>query len=254
MEFKTIQVKWEEDICSIRLNRPDRNNAINDCMVEECSQVIKQCEEKIKIIVLEGLKEVFCSGADFQDIYDKYKNQQPYIQNPEPLYQLWVNLSTGPYITISHVKGKVNAGGIGFVASSDIVLADQSANFSLSELLFGVYPACVLPFLVRRVGYQKAHYMTLMTKCVQVEQALAWGLVDDFETNSENLLRRHLIRLKCISKQAVIRYKSYMNCLRPDIISTKNLAVQGNMEAFSNKDNIRGILKYVEDGVFPWEK
>nr|WP_269820011.1 enoyl-CoA hydratase-related protein [Bacillus velezensis] len=42
--------------------------------------------------------------------------------------------------------GVANAGGIGFVAASDIVIADDTAVFSLSELLFGLFPAMVLPF------------------------------------------------------------------------------------------------------------
>jgi len=62
---------------------------------------------------------------------------------------LWLRLATVRTVTISHVRGKANAGGIGFVAASDIVLADETAQFSLSELLFGLYPACVLPFLIR---------------------------------------------------------------------------------------------------------
>ena len=95
-------------------------------------------------------------------------------------------------MSIAHVRGKANAGGIGFVAACDIVLADSAAVFSLSELLFGLMPACVLPFLVRRIGFAKANAMTLSTQPVGVQVAREWGLVDAFEENSDNLLRKHL--------------------------------------------------------------
>ncbi len=88
------------------------------------------CEDSIVILVLEGLPEVFCFGADFKGIHDRMSSGQLIDQSPEPLYDLWLKLTTGPYITISHVRGKANAGEVGFVAASDIVLADQTAQFS----------------------------------------------------------------------------------------------------------------------------
>ncbi len=49
------------------------------------------------------------------------------------------------------------------MAACDIVVCKTGVSFSLSELLFGLMPACVLPFVVRRTGVARAHYMTLMT-------------------------------------------------------------------------------------------
>src|SRR5207248_3090020 len=126
------------------------------------------------------------------------------------LYELWLQIATAPFVTVAHLRGKTNAGGVGFVAACDIALADATATFSLSELLFGVYPACVMPFLIRRIGFQRAHYLTLMTQPIAVEQAHRWGLVDAYETQSDGLLRKHLLRLRCLSKVAIRRYKGYM--------------------------------------------
>jgi polyketide biosynthesis enoyl-CoA hydratase PksH len=173
--------------------------------------------------------------------------------DPQPLYELWLKLATGPYVTISHVRGKANAGGVGFAAASDIVLADQTAQFSLSELLFGLFPACVLPFLTRRVGFQKAHYMTLMTWPVPVPQAHDWGLVDAYDEQSETLVRKHLLRLKCLCKKGISRYKRYMSELNQSLLQIKPAALAANREVFSDPDNLQGIYRYVENGQFPWE-
>jgi polyketide biosynthesis enoyl-CoA hydratase PksH len=163
-------------------------------------------------------------------------------------------MATGPYVTIAHVRGKANAGGVGFVAASDIVLADETAQFSLSEMLFGLYPACVLPFLIRRIGFQKAHYFTLMTQPISAKQAFEWGLVDAWEPSSEALLRRHLQRLRRLSKPAIARYKSYMGRIGVPVGELKAPAVAANREIFSDPENLRAITRYVEHGVFPWEK
>jgi polyketide biosynthesis enoyl-CoA hydratase PksH len=203
--------------------------------------------------VLEGLPEVFCFGADFQQISSEVAEGREDGNDPGKLYDLWSRLATGPYVTIAHVRGKANAGGIGFVAACDIVLADESAQFSLSELLFGVYPACVLPFLIRRIGFQRAHYLTLMTQPITVQQAHGWGLVDAYDPQSDSLLRKHLLRLRRLSKSAIRLYKEYMGELHGSLADHKALAVAGNKRVFSDPKNLEGIARYVATGVFPWE-
>ena len=254
MNYQALKVRYQEPVCFLQFYRPQANNTINDCLVEECHDVLSRCEESMKVVVLEGLPEVFCFGADFQGMAREMADGQPGELDPQPLYDLWLKLATGPYITISHVRGKANAGGVGFAAASDIVLADTAAQFSLSELLFGLFPACVLPFLIRRLGFQKAHYMSLMTWPVPVRQAQDWGLVDAYDEQSETLVRKHLLRLRCLSKKGISRYKRYMSELYPWLLQHKSAALAANREVFSDPHNLQGIFRYVETGQFPWEK
>ncbi len=254
MSYEMIQVRFQDTVCFIRFNRPQANNTINDRLIEECRQVLEECEEKITVVVFEGLPEVFCFGADFQEMHGRMAQGQPLESDPGPLYDLWLKMAAGPYITISHVRGKANAGGLGFIAASDIVIADETAQFSLSELLFGLFPACVLPFLIRRIGFQKAHYMTVMTQPIPVQQAHAWGLVDVYEAQSESLLRRHLLRLKRLSKTGILRYKRYMNGLNGLLHQSKPFALAANKEVFSDSHNLHLIYRYVDEGKFPWEE
>jgi polyketide biosynthesis enoyl-CoA hydratase PksH len=254
MDYQTIKVRFEESICFLQLYRPEANNSINDLLIEECHHALAMCEESITVVVLEGLPEVFCFGADFEGIHEEIASGQRSEHSPEPLYDLWMKLATGPYITISHVRGKANAGGVGFVAASDIVLADQTAQFSLSELLFGLFPACVLPFLIRRMGFQKAHYLTLSTQPISVQQGHTWGLVDAYESQSQSLLRKHLLRCRRLSKTGIVRYKRYMSELYNSLLQSKSLALAANQEIFSDPRNLEAIFSYIDKGQFPWER
>ena len=253
MIYETIKVHFQESICFLQIDRPDANNTISGRLVAECNHVLSACEGSANIVVLSGSPEVFCFGADFKAIATASKTDDQDAA-PGPMYDLWLRLATGPYVTISHVRGKANAGGVGFVAASDIVLADETAQFSLSELLFGFYPACVLPFLIRRVGFQKAHYLTLMTQPISAKQACEWGLVDACEPVSEILLRRHLQRLRRLSKTGIRRYKTYVSRVSVPLQDLKSQAVAANLEVFADADNLLAITRYVERGVFPWEK
>ena len=253
MRYETLEVEIHDCVCTVRINRPGANNAINARLVEELGSVVAQCESTghdppITILVLEGSPTVFCSGGDFEAVAAA---SEP--ADPEPLYQLWYRLATGPFITVSVVRGRVNAGGVGFVSASDIVLADRSAAFSLSELLFGLFPACVLPFLIRRVGSQRAHYLTLMTRAFGAEEALGWGLVDALDDDVESLLRKHLLRLRRLGKPSIARYKRYFADLAGGLERSKEGALAANREMFGDPEILRNVRRYVAESKFPWE-
>ncbi len=253
--YQTIRFRENHGLATLQFYRPEANNTINDQLVAECRQVLAQHGDGIRVLVLEGLPEVFCFGADFKAIHQAGADPtaDTGTQSAEDLYDLWRDLAEGPYVTVAHVRGKANAGGIGFVAACDIVLADESATFSLSELLFGLFPACVLPFLLRKIGKQKAHYMTLMTVPVSVAEAHRWGLVDAYAENSADLLRRHMLRLRRLSKSGIQRYKTYLASLDNDLVAARDKAVVGNRAVFNDPENLEKIARFVETGQFPWE-
>lgn len=252
--LETVKVRFEESVCHLQFHRPEANNAISARLVAECTQVLAACEPSVSIVVLSGLPEVFCFGADFGEVTAGCAPAYAAYEGPGPMYDLWLKLATGPFVVISYVRGKANAGGLGFIGASDIVLADESAQFSLSELLFGLYPACVLPFLMRRIGFQKAHYLTLNAQAITARSALDWGLVDACEAQGEPLLRRHVMRLRRLSPVALARYKAYAVKLGPSLAAGRDAAVAGNLEVFTDEQNLRAISRYVEDGLFPWEQ
>ncbi|MDV3348446.1 enoyl-CoA hydratase/isomerase [Leptothoe sp. ISB3NOV94-8A] len=253
-QYDTIRIRFDGPICMLQINRPEANNTINDLLIAEFQDVLRRYRDTITVLVIEGLPEVFCFGADFQAIERSLAGGEAKGQDPEPLYNVWLDLATGPYVSVAHVRGKANAGGMGFVAACDIVLANETAIFSLSELLFGLMPACVLPFLNRRIGFQKAHYLTLMTQPISVQKAEAWGLVDAYDANSENLLRKHLLRLRRLSKKGITRYKRYMGDLDGSLAQARPQALAANLEVFTDMDNLDKIARYVTTGVFPWEE
>lgn len=251
--FVALRVRFDDDIAYLQIHRPEANNAINDRLIAEFTAALDLCDTRAKIVVLEGLPEVFCFGADFAELQKSFDGDGVPEQDPKPMYDLWRRLAAGPFVSIAHVRGKANAGGIGFVAACDIVLADAAAVFSLSELLFGLMPACVLPFLIRRIGFAKANYMTLSTQPVTVQTAHEWGLVDAFEDNSDNLLRKNLLRLRRLNKKSVARYKRYMGAIEASLEAVEPKALAANRDVFSDVENLQRISRYVKTGQFPWE-
>lgn len=253
MSYGTIDVTFHDASCRVRINRPEAGNTINRRLIEELHTLVSVCdamdtERPITVFILEGLPDVFCAGGDFEAV-----GADAGGTDPEPLYDLWARLSRGSFVAIGVVRGRVNAGGLGMASACDIILADRTASFGLSELLFGLYPACVLPFLVRRIGFQKAHYLALMTRPISAEDAFRWGLVDAVDDDLERLLRQHMVRLQRLSKAAIGRYKRYAGSVADQIESCKALAVAANREMFADPEIRHNIARYTTELKFPWE-
>lgn len=252
--LETVRVRIDAGVCFLQLHRPEARNAINARMVADCTRVLDACEaEGLGVVVIEGLPDVFCFGADFGGLRDQVvEGEDDGGAGAAAMYALWTRLAQGPFISVAHVRGSVNAGGNGFVAACDIAIADPEARFGLSELLFGLYPACVLPFLIRRIGLQRAHYLTVSTQPIGAAEACLWGLVDRVADPSDAEVQRHLRRLRLLPPASVAAYKGYLARLSGTIDAARADAVGHNRSMHALPGVIEGIVRYAETGRFPW--
>lgn len=253
--YTSVISRREGEVCYLQLHRPEADNAINDAMLAECGAVLRDCDAWARVVVLEGLPHVFCLGADLHEAARSRPDRHSAASSAAALYGLWLHLMRGPFISIAHVRGRVNAGGVGFAAACDLVLCADDASFALPELLFGLMPACVLPFLIHRVGSARAQAMTLMTQPLAAQQAVAWGLADASAGtgDSANLLRLHLLRLRLLPRDAIARYKRYAASLDGALEAARDQAVAANAELFSDPATHDRLARYAATGQFPWE-
>lgn len=254
-KYQTIAVSEKRGVCIVKINRPDADNSINDDLLSELISVLNTIEsdDSIKVMVLKGNAEHFCTGMDFQAV-SGYSEEEMFRDNPDKYYEVLRLFSVSSKVIIACVEGKANAGGIGFVAASDIVLAGQNAVFSLSEALFGLIPACVMPFLIRRIGHQKAQWLAITTQSISAVRAMELGLADEVGENVDDLLRRNLLRLTRLQPETVSTLKNYMNKLWIIDEGTRSLAVD-QISSLVNSPSVRSNIKnFVEKGKFPWDK
>lgn len=257
VEATGAAVTWrlQESACWARINSAGGANTIVPALVQELAELVERCvEARIPVLVLEGSPERFCFGADLDGVA-RGTSEAPSGEAAEPggLYDLWLQFTSAPMVVISHVEGRANAGGVGFVAASDLVVAGPNAQFSLSELLFGLFPAMVLPFLIRRVGWQQAEAMTLRAGTITGQRAAAIGLVDEYADNSSALTRRLVQRISRVPVESLAAQKAYMRSLGPDLHAARQGAVEANLRMFRDPMTIQRITRFQTEGVPPWE-
>lgn len=243
-QAETLAVTRAGDIWTVRIDRPEAGNALNDQVITALTRVVAEAAERARALVIEGSPHVFCDGADLASEVD---------QDPEEVYRLFWALTSGPFVSVAHVRGRVRGGGLGLVAAADLVVADPSATFGAPELLFGLYPALVLPFLARRVGRGRANAVALATLDFTATDAHRWGLVDQIADDSVRAVDRLTRRLRALDKDAVATFKRYALACDDDPVAQLPQAVAANRAMFADPGNRRRIGRYVAEGILPWE-
>lgn len=169
-------------------------------------------------------------------------------------FDLLARFTQAPVIVAAAVEGRVAGGGVGLVAACDFVVATEASTFGLPEALWGLLPCCVLPFLIRRVGFQRAHAMALTTRPVAAAEAAAWGLVDETGPDPAAAVRRLALRADKIDTATIAALKAYTNRLWPVTDDVRQLAVDelGRLMALPA---VRGRLSaFADGGRYPWER
>ena len=253
--YTTIKISEQKGALTIQLYRPEANNSINATLMKEIRTALAHAESnnEIKVVILEGLPDNFCTGMDFKAVSDG-SSEALMGGDSNEYYEVLKHFSLSSKIIIAKVEGKVNAGGIGLVAASDIVVADTKATFGLSEALFGLLPACVMPFLIRRIGYQKALWMTLTTQGISADRAFQIGLVDELSTNVHDTVRKNLLRLTRLETDTIKDLKEYISKLWIINEQTQKLAVDKITSLIGSEKVQSNIKNFIQNGKFPWDK
>ena len=253
MNYQTLKISYQDVVQRIQIYRPESNNSINSQLTMELLSAFQaaEAEEVVKVVILEGLPDVFCTGMDFEEVA---KGKQIDIKaSSHDYYNILKQMSQSSKVILSFVRGKVQAGGVGLVAASDLVIADETATFVLSELLFGLLPACVLPFLIRRVGFQKAYRLALTTQAISASEADKWGLIDEYGNNTNQLISKYIRRLKYLPSSGVKELKNYINQLWIIQAETQDLAVNKTSSLIAEPTVQEKIKRFQKEGLFPWQ-
>lgn len=253
-EFATLNVLAAPQHYRVTLDRPAQKNSIDQTLLDELGMVLDRAEAdpECRAFVLRGSDDVFCTGMDFSASVALEADALPDLSRR--YMSLLARLSGSRLVTVAEVEGKVLAGGVGLVAASDIVIATPRTTFGLSEVLWGLLPACVLPYLVRRVGFQCAYSMTLLAETLGAEQAHRARLVDILSDASDAAVRRVLMKVTRVNAQTIVDLKRYVGTLWPIDATTAHAAVQESARLAALPEVRGNIARYVNDGTYPWER
>ena len=186
MSFTLIDLKVECTIATIILNRPDKRNAMSDDMRSEFIHALElvAADKAIKALVLTGAGKGFCAGGDIAGMQRRMNAPAGEVgfngwHRQQRVHHTQALLHTMPKPVIAAVNGAASGLGADTALACDFIIASEWASFSWSYIHRGIVPdGGGMYFLPRRVGLPKAKELIFTGRKVDVDEALALGIVD----------------------------------------------------------------------------
>jgi methylglutaconyl-CoA hydratase len=246
-------------IATIKLNRPDKRNALNPEVVSKLTDYfIKASEdEDVKLIILSATGSTFSAGADLS--YLQQLQQNTYEENladSENLKRLFTTIYYLPKVVIAQVEGHAIAGGCGLATVCDIIFSVPEAKFGYTEVNLGFVPAIVSCFLLRKTSETVAKRILLTGELFSASEALNFGLIT-FIKNKEEIEREvfdFASRLceTASSNSLMITKQLIGQTTNPFLEKSLSLAVQINARVRDSDDFKKGIAAFIEKEKIKW--
>jgi enoyl-CoA hydratase/carnithine racemase len=169
----------------LRLNRPERLNAINEAVASELGEACSAIETdgSVRVVILTGTGRGFCSGLDVRDFGPSVPDDKaPALERlhfQEMMASLPQRLRDLPQPVIAAVNGPAVGGGLALCLGSDIRICARSASFGNAAIRIGLTGAemGMSYHLPRVVGTSVAAEWMLTGRAVSSEEAYRCGLV-----------------------------------------------------------------------------
>jgi len=176
MAYKFVQLKLDQEIAWVIVNRPQKRNALCSELLRELLDVFQRlsADKKIRVVAFTGTGKTFIAGLDLAEM----AGMQPleYMEYGTLLMQVVKNIREIPKPVIGAINGPAFGGGNAMAMACDLVIAAESAQFGQQEINVGIFGgAYILPKLVGRC---RAAEIVMLGESFSALEALNMGLVN----------------------------------------------------------------------------
>ena len=166
-----VRTSIADGIATITMDSQHNRNALSIELVSGLHSGLDLAEaEDARVVVLRHEGPAFCAGADLKQRSDTPADSRPFVHVLERLMDT-------PRPTIAAVNGAARAGGIGLMASCDLVVVHRSVSFALTEVRIGVAAAIISVPILRRVAPGRIASAFLTGETFDADHARDIGLI-----------------------------------------------------------------------------
>ena len=191
MDYETLIVERDGPVMTVRLNRPEKRNAINRQMHLDLQALCRQLAEDFdtRVVILTGEGKAFSSGADTSEWGQPGPANELELRHLSGIGSRTANaLESLDQITIAAVHGFAVGGAVVLAVCCDLRVAGESAWFSIPEVELGLPLSWhALPRLARELGPARALELTVTCDRFSAQQAREYGLVTHLAPDGQEL-------------------------------------------------------------------
>ncbi len=176
MNSKFLLVETIHHITRIRLNRPDKRNALSLELMQELITCFRALDHNTHAVILAANGPAFSAGHDLSEMTKRTLDE--YREIFDTCVELMTTIQNIPQPVIAEVHGIATAAGCQLVATCDLVIAAESAKFATPGVKIGLFCSTPMVALSRSIGQKRALEMLLTGRAIDAQTAMEWGLVN----------------------------------------------------------------------------
>ncbi|CAA0087403.1 Carnitinyl-CoA dehydratase [Zhongshania aliphaticivorans] len=252
-KYNTLQWENANGIAKITLNRPDAANSVNLEMAQELMHVAMVCDEdsSIRAVILTATGKMFCAGGDVpsfkaagDDIGLLLKDVTACLHSANSRFARM----TAPLIVA--VNGTAAGAGFSLAVSGDIVVAADTAKFTMAYTGIGASPdGGSSVYLPKLIGLRRTQELMLTNRVLSAQEALDWGLLTkvvaaDELVNETEALANKLANGPLLAHGQIksLLLGSYSNSLETQL----EIESRGIAKCISSPEGREGLLAFAE--------
>ncbi len=252
MSNNSIELKIENKIAYITLNRPDVFNSFNREMAFLLQDTLDACEinEDVRAIVLTGNGKAFCAGQDLKEVTSPDLN---------PGFKKILEEHYNPIVTrirnikkpiIAAVNGVAAGAGANIALACDVVVAHEKVSFIQAFSKIGLIPdSAGTFFLPRLIGFQKASALAMLGDKVSAEEAERMGMiykVIPMETFQEEVQKLALKMANMPTKALGMIKELFNQSMTNNLDAQLAMESKYQIEAAQSEDYEEGVAAFIE--------
>lgn len=183
----------DHGVAKIRLNRPEKLNALSLKMIAELTEAAKQIttwslDNKARICILESTaSKAFCVGADLTE--RKKMSHDEVVETLDKQLDMMNAVAAIPIPVIAAVEGYAFGGGLELALCADLRVLSKEARVGLTECKLAIIPgAGGTQRLARLIGESKAKELIFCARKLTADEAYKYGIVNAVTTSVTKLI------------------------------------------------------------------
>jgi len=256
MSYETVDLKVENGVAEITLNRPERLNAWTAQFGDELREALLSdaADPAVRSVLITGAGRGFSSGADLKEMLEQRAQGGEVPDVGEMLRERYHPIIKGirelPKPVVAAVNGPAVGIGCSLALACDLIWAGESAIFGLAFVNIGLVPDGGSTFLVPvAAGKARALEMALLGDPIPAQRALDWGLINRVVPDADLLdeARGLARRLAAGPTRSYAQSKRALNNAFLKIMDEQldlEADIQGEM--VTSSDFIEGVSAFIE--------
>ena len=199
--YETVDLYRDGAAAKIVLNRPERMNAWSNGLSDDLLTALREVghDDEIRAVLLTGAGRAFCAGADLKEgAADAQAGElDTYTILTRWYHPIVTAIRQMPKPVVTAVNGPAAGAGMSLALAGDLVVAAESAYFSLAFVNIGLVPdGGASLFVPARIGFARAAELALLGEPLPAAKAVDWGLINaawpdtEFANKADALVRR----------------------------------------------------------------